>query len=101
MSRTFCRTDTVAQASYSHVKDQSGVTKSDSPSERSRGAQPSMATKTGKDLEDLRALLAEVQALRDDIDTKGDELRARWGVGRRAGGLARDKPLALHRVAQS
>src|SRR5208283_4460326 len=43
------------------------------------GAQPSMATKTGKDLEDLRALLAEVQALRDDIEKKGAELRSDWG----------------------
>ena len=39
-----------------------------------------MATKTVKDLEDLRALLAEVQALREDIETKGAELRREWGV---------------------
>jgi pyruvate kinase len=38
-----------------------------------------MATKTGKDLEDLRALLAEAQALRDDVDAKGAELRREWG----------------------
>src|SRR5208283_1117589 len=37
-----------------------------------------MASKTGKDLEDLRALLAEVQALRDDVETKGAELRRDW-----------------------
>ena len=49
------------------------------PSERSRGAQPSMATKTGKDLEDLRALLTEVLALREDVETKGAELRREWG----------------------
>jgi pyruvate kinase len=38
-----------------------------------------MATKTGKDLEDFRALLAEVQALRDDVEKRGAELRAEWG----------------------
>jgi len=38
-----------------------------------------MATRTGKDLEDLRALLAEVQALRDDIEKRGAELRGEWG----------------------
>jgi pyruvate kinase len=37
-----------------------------------------MATKTGKDLEDLRALLAEVQALREDVEKKGAELRRDW-----------------------
>jgi len=38
-----------------------------------------MATKTGKDLDDLRALLIEVQALREDIEQKGTELRREWG----------------------
>ena len=42
-----------------------------------------MATKTGKDLEELRALLAEVQALRDDIETEGRGAEARLGSGRR------------------
>ena len=42
-----------------------------------------MATKTGKDPEELRALLAEVQALRDAIETKGEELRRDVGAGRR------------------
>ena len=39
-----------------------------------------MATRTGQDLEDLRALLAEVQALRDDVETKGREMRRDWGA---------------------
>ncbi len=38
-----------------------------------------MATKTGIDPEELRALLAEVQALRDAIEEKGEELRRDWG----------------------
>ncbi len=38
-----------------------------------------MATKTGKDLEDLGALLAEVQALREDVEKKGEDLRREWG----------------------
>ena len=38
-----------------------------------------MLTKT-KDLEELRSLLAEVQALRQDVEQKGAELRAEWGV---------------------
>ena len=38
-----------------------------------------MATKTGKDLEDLQALLGEVQALRQDVEAKGAELRREWG----------------------
>ena len=37
-------------------------------------------TKTGKDLEDLRALLADVRALREDVEKKAAELRAEWGV---------------------
>ncbi|HEY1454067.1 MAG TPA: pyruvate kinase, partial [Roseiarcus sp.] len=40
-----------------------------------------MAGKSGSDLEDLRGLLAEVKALRDDVDNKGAELRRSWGVG--------------------
>jgi pyruvate kinase len=38
-----------------------------------------MSPKTGKDLEELRALLAEVQALREDVEKKGAELRREWG----------------------
>ena len=40
-----------------------------------------MAGKTGSDLEDLRGLLAEVKALREDIERKGAELRSSWGAG--------------------
>ena len=40
-----------------------------------------MAGKTGSDLEELRALLAEVKALREDVEQKGAELRTSWGVG--------------------
>jgi pyruvate kinase len=40
-----------------------------------------MAGKTGSDLEDLRGLLAEVKALRADVERKGAELRGSWGVG--------------------
>ena len=40
-----------------------------------------MAGKTGSDLEELRALLAEVKAVRDDVARKGAELRSAWGVG--------------------
>ena len=39
-----------------------------------------MATRTGKDLEDLRGLLAEVQALRDHVETESAELRREWGA---------------------
>ena len=39
-----------------------------------------MAAKTGSDLEELRALLAEVKALREDVEEKGAELRSGWGV---------------------
>lgn len=40
-----------------------------------------MAGKTGSDLEDLRALLAEVKALREDVERRGAALRSGWGVG--------------------
>src|SRR5579872_3319190 len=40
-----------------------------------------MAGKTGSDLEELRALLAEVKALREDIEHEAAELRSAWGVG--------------------
>jgi pyruvate kinase len=40
-----------------------------------------MAGKTGSDLEDLRDLLAEVQALREDVERKSIALRSAWGVG--------------------
>ena len=39
-----------------------------------------MPGKTGSDLEELRALLAEVKALREDVERKGAELRRGWGV---------------------
>ncbi len=39
-----------------------------------------MPPKTGKDIDDLRALLAEVRALRGDIEQRGEELRREWGV---------------------
>jgi pyruvate kinase len=39
-----------------------------------------MAGKPGSDLEDLRALLGEVKALREDVERKGAELRSEWGV---------------------
>jgi len=38
-----------------------------------------MATKTGKDVGELQALLSEVQALREDVETKGADLRREWG----------------------
>ena len=39
-----------------------------------------MAGKTGSDLEELRALLAEVKALREDVEHKSVALRRAWGV---------------------
>jgi pyruvate kinase len=39
-----------------------------------------MAAKTGSDLEEFRALLAEVKALREDVEVKAAELRGGWGV---------------------
>ena len=39
-----------------------------------------MAGKPASDLEDLRALLGEVKALREDVERKGAELRGEWGV---------------------
>ena len=39
-----------------------------------------MAMKTGSDLEELRALLAKVKALRDDVELKAAKLRGSWGV---------------------
>ncbi len=39
-----------------------------------------MAAKTGSDLEEFRALLAEVKALREDVELKAAELRGGWGV---------------------
>lgn len=39
-----------------------------------------MAGKTGSDLEELRALLAEVKALREDVERKAAKLRSAWGV---------------------
>ena len=40
-----------------------------------------MPGKTGSDLEELRALLAEVKALREAVEHKAAELRSAWGVG--------------------
>jgi pyruvate kinase len=39
-----------------------------------------MAAKTGSDLEEFRALLAEVKGLREDIEVGAAELRRGWGV---------------------
>jgi pyruvate kinase len=39
-----------------------------------------MAGKTGSDFEELRALLSEVTALREDVELKGAELRGGWAV---------------------
>ena len=39
-----------------------------------------MPTRPAKDLDELAALLAEVRALRDDVEKKGAELRKDWGV---------------------
>ncbi len=39
-----------------------------------------MAGKTGSDLEELRALLTEVKALREDVERKAAELKLTWGV---------------------
>jgi pyruvate kinase len=39
-----------------------------------------MAPKTGSDLEEIRALLAEVTALREDVELKGAELRSGWAI---------------------
>jgi pyruvate kinase len=39
-----------------------------------------MAPKTGTDLEEFRGLLAEVKALREDIEQQSAELRRGWGV---------------------
>src|SRR5579863_8623209 len=56
-----------------------------------------MAGKTGSDLEDLRGLLAEVKALREEVERKGAELRRSWGA---AGGEAAPRILNLsHYIA--
>jgi pyruvate kinase len=39
-----------------------------------------MAPKIGSDLEEIRALLAEVKALREDVELKGAELRSSWSA---------------------
>ena len=39
-----------------------------------------MPPKAAKETDELRGLLAEVKALRDDIETKGAELRGEWGA---------------------
>jgi pyruvate kinase len=39
-----------------------------------------MATKSGRDPEELGALLGEVQGLREDVEKKGAELRREWGA---------------------
>ncbi len=45
-----------------------------------------MLTKPAKDLEDLSALLSEVEALREDVKKNGAKLRAEWGVAAEKGG---------------
>jgi pyruvate kinase len=40
-----------------------------------------MAGKSGIDLQELRALLTEVKAVREDVERRGAEHRSRWGVG--------------------
>jgi pyruvate kinase len=45
--------------------------------------------KPAEDLEELRILLGEAQALREDVEKKGEELRAEWGAAaERAGSRA-------------
>jgi len=39
-----------------------------------------MPTKSGKEVDELRALLKEVQELRQDVEKRGAELRSEWGV---------------------
>ena len=53
-----------------------------------------MVGKTGSDLEDLRGLLAEVKALREEVERKGAELRSSWGA---AGDEAAPRILNLSR----
>ena len=48
-----------------------------------------MAGKSGSDLEELRALLAEVRTLREDVELKSAEFRSAWGVDA-------EKPIAPH-----
>ena len=62
-----------------------------------------MAGKTGSDLEELRALLAEVKALREDVEHKGAELRSGWGVerGQVEGRASRSQSLPLYRAARA
>ncbi len=40
-----------------------------------------MAGKTGSDLEDLRGLLADVKALRENVERQSAEFRSSWGAG--------------------
>jgi pyruvate kinase len=55
-----------------------------------------MPTKSGADLDELRALLAEVRALRDDVEKRGAELRGEWGDA----GKACDRAVSLsHYIA--
>src|SRR5579863_9779838 len=71
----------VTQASYFRVKDRPGGEMRDLSTIRSCEA-VSMAGKTGSDLEDLRALLAEVKALREDVERRGAALRSAWALAR-------------------
>ena len=59
-----------------------------------------MATKTGNDLEALRALLDEVKALREGVETQRRGAQARLGRRRGKGRVQGDQPFALHRAAR-
>src|SRR6185437_5876222 len=74
------RSRLVTQVSYLRVKDGSGGEMRDS-CRRFAHEKRAMTGKTGSDVEDLRALLAEVKALREDVERKGAELRGAWGAG--------------------
>jgi pyruvate kinase len=55
-----------------------------------------MPTRTGKDVDELRGLLKEVQSLREDIDERAAELRKEWGaVGEQAASRAQNLSLYI------
>lgn len=64
-----------------------------------------MAARTASDVDELAALLAEVTALRGDIEKRGADLRSDWGVGpgkpagERVVNLSRHLALREHDVA--
>ena len=81
-------------------KTRAGVTKTNSlRSARARG-KPSMATKTGKDLEALRALLARSAGASRGRRDERRGAQARMGRRRGTGGVPGDQPVALHRAAR-